>query len=344
MHRLPHADDALRGDGADRSLDASAHAGGHDRLQVAQRLQPVPRRPRRRLGRPVGPQVVSARLPGRAAPPGGAAGRGPEAAVETAAGNAGRSAEQAGATRSTATRSCGCSAAASDPKKWPVLIAALKDASPLVRASAAAALEGYFTDESARGLLVRATADPVRLVRIRAAAALAAVHPEQIDNADARQCAPRGRRPSSSRPWRPGPTIGPRIPTWAISTWKAATSTAAVAAFETALKLEPRVVGSHGQLVDGLHQLEAERQGRGLAPPGVEGRTGQRRGQLQPGTAPGRDRPPRRGRAGLAGRAEVRPATCPRGLQPGRDSRRKEGPGRGGPAGAARPTTCGPKS
>ena len=73
-----------------------------------------------------------------------------------------------------------------DPKKWPVLIAALKDDSPLVRASAAAALEGYLTAESVAALL-RATADPVRLVRIRAAAALASVPPERIDDADARK-------------------------------------------------------------------------------------------------------------------------------------------------------------
>ena len=49
----------------------------------------------------------------------------------------------------------------SDPKKWPALIAALKDESPLVRASAAASLEGYFTKESVEALL-HVTADPVR--------------------------------------------------------------------------------------------------------------------------------------------------------------------------------------
>ena len=40
-----------------------------------------------------------------------------------------------------------------DAKKWPVLIAALKDDSPLVRASAAAALDGYLTLESVAALL-----------------------------------------------------------------------------------------------------------------------------------------------------------------------------------------------
>ena len=89
VHRLPHADEPFRRNGADRSLDAFAHAGGDDRLQVAQRLQPVPRRdtsrPRRGLGRPVGPQVVSAGLPGRAAPPGGPVRCGAEGGLEAAA-------------------------------------------------------------------------------------------------------------------------------------------------------------------------------------------------------------------------------------------------------------------
>ncbi len=73
-----------------------------------------------------------------------------------------------------------------DPRKWPVLIAALKDPSPLVRASAATALEGYYSEESLAALL-RAAADPVRLVRIRAAAALAPVPAEKIADADDRR-------------------------------------------------------------------------------------------------------------------------------------------------------------
>ena len=58
-----------------------------------------------------------------------------------------------------------------DQRKWPVLISSLGDPSPLVRAAAAEALDGWFTPESVTALLA-ATQDKFRLVRIRAAAAL----------------------------------------------------------------------------------------------------------------------------------------------------------------------------
>ena len=64
--------------------------------------------------------------------------------------------------------------ACEDERKWPVLLKALKDASPLVRASAAEALNGYLSPESVTPLLA-ATADEYRLVRVRAAATLAAL-------------------------------------------------------------------------------------------------------------------------------------------------------------------------
>ena len=65
-------------------------------------------------------------------------------------------------------------------KKWPAVIKALeKDRSPLVRAAAAQTLHGYLTAESFPALLA-ATDDEYRLVRVRAAAALAAIPPEQL--------------------------------------------------------------------------------------------------------------------------------------------------------------------
>ncbi len=65
-------------------------------------------------------------------------------------------------------------------KKWPGIIKALKeDPSPLVRAGAAEALNGYLTGESLRALLA-ATRDEYRLVRVRAAASLATVSPEML--------------------------------------------------------------------------------------------------------------------------------------------------------------------
>jgi tetratricopeptide (TPR) repeat protein len=71
-------------------------------------------------------------------------------------------------------QSCG------SPAKWPVVIKALQDdPSPLVRAAAAQALEGYTTAESLQ-VLAKATQDEYRLVRVRAAGALAGVPTEQL--------------------------------------------------------------------------------------------------------------------------------------------------------------------
>ncbi len=66
--------------------------------------------------------------------------------------------------------------------KWPVVMKALQeDSSPLVRAAAAQTLEGYATGESIKAL-AKATGDEYRLVRVRAAAALAGVPPDQLPN------------------------------------------------------------------------------------------------------------------------------------------------------------------
>ena len=64
-----------------------------------------------------------------------------------------------------------------DAAKWPALRALAADPSPLVRAAAVTALEG---DPGARDLVLAATRDDVRLVRVRAAAALGAVDPATV--------------------------------------------------------------------------------------------------------------------------------------------------------------------
>jgi Tfp pilus assembly protein PilF len=128
----------------------------------------------------------------------------------------------------------------SNPKKWPVLIAALKDQSPLIRASAAAALAGYLSDESVQALL-HAAADPVRLVRIRAAAALAPLPIGRIDNDNARNALVRAtaefKKAMAARPddWASYSNLGSYY-------MECSDFEAAVAALETALKIEPRVV------------------------------------------------------------------------------------------------------
>jgi tetratricopeptide (TPR) repeat protein len=127
-----------------------------------------------------------------------------------------------------------------DPRKWPTLIAALKDESPLVRASAASALEGYLNEESVPALL-RAAADPVRLVRIRAAAALAPLPPERIADANQRRLLRHAtgefQEAMAARPddWASYANLG-------SFEMDRGDFDASVAAYETALKLEPRMV------------------------------------------------------------------------------------------------------
>ncbi len=67
-----------------------------------------------------------------------------------------------------------------DEEKWPAIMNATRDASPLVRASVAEALGDRLTPETVNALLA-ATDDEYRLVRIRAAAALAGVPREMLD-------------------------------------------------------------------------------------------------------------------------------------------------------------------
>jgi len=70
-------------------------------------------------------------------------------------------------------------AALGDEHKIPAFLAALRDPSPLVRAAAASGLEGWVRPDVLQALLV-ATADDVRLVRVRAAGALAGLPPGDL--------------------------------------------------------------------------------------------------------------------------------------------------------------------
>jgi Tfp pilus assembly protein PilF len=67
-------------------------------------------------------------------------------------------------------------------KKWPGIIKALTDdPSPLVRAGAAEVLDNHITGDSLRALLI-ATQDDFRLVRVRAAASLASIPLERLQD------------------------------------------------------------------------------------------------------------------------------------------------------------------
>jgi len=70
-----------------------------------------------------------------------------------------------------------------DPRKWPAILEALKDPSPLVRANAAAALGGYLNPETVPALL-EAAGDEFRLVRVNAAEALAGFSLDSLSDDD----------------------------------------------------------------------------------------------------------------------------------------------------------------
>jgi tetratricopeptide (TPR) repeat protein len=69
------------------------------------------------------------------------------------------------------------------PEKWPAIVGALEDPSPLVRGSAVDTLSAGAPPE-ALGALLAATRDDYRLVRVRAAAALAGLPGERLEPQD----------------------------------------------------------------------------------------------------------------------------------------------------------------
>jgi tetratricopeptide (TPR) repeat protein len=75
-------------------------------------------------------------------------------------------------------------AAAETEEKWPVLVAAMDDSSPLIRASAASALQARLLDPEAAAALLRATRDDYRIVRVRAASSLSMLSPGALSQAD----------------------------------------------------------------------------------------------------------------------------------------------------------------
>jgi tetratricopeptide (TPR) repeat protein len=70
-----------------------------------------------------------------------------------------------------------------DERKWPVLLDALKDGSPLVRAAAASGFNNHLTPETVKALLA-VTDDRFRIVRVRAAATLAPWPAVQVTGVD----------------------------------------------------------------------------------------------------------------------------------------------------------------
>jgi tetratricopeptide (TPR) repeat protein len=75
-------------------------------------------------------------------------------------------------------------AASEAEEKWPVLIAAMEDPSPLIRASAASALQARILSPETAAALLQATRDDYLLVRVRAASSLSTLPPGPLNEAD----------------------------------------------------------------------------------------------------------------------------------------------------------------
>jgi len=129
--------------------------------------------------------------------------------------------------------------ASGDPLVVPVLLKAIKDPSPLIRAAAAEALKNV-PGQEAVGSLVVATGDEYRLVRVRAAASLAGYQDLPLTDAENRQVEAATREyldSTMSRPdqWSSHYNLG----NYYLDRGE---FKQAVASYETALKMEPRAV------------------------------------------------------------------------------------------------------
>jgi len=126
-----------------------------------------------------------------------------------------------------------------DERKWPVLRQLLKDPSPLVRSSAALAISDNLTRERIDALLP-VTADPVRLVRIRAAEALSPIPQAKVPE-EAREHLKTAQAEFLS-------TLNARPDDWTshynLGNFYASRNEIekAIASYETAIRLEPRAV------------------------------------------------------------------------------------------------------
>lgn len=129
--------------------------------------------------------------------------------------------------------------ASGDPKVVPALFKAISDPSPLVRSAAVEALQNVHTKESVQALVV-ATGDASRLVRIRAAAALAGYKNITLTEADKKTVETANEEYLASilsRPdqWDSHYNLGNYY-------LDRGDFKQAVASYETALKMEPRGV------------------------------------------------------------------------------------------------------
>jgi len=127
----------------------------------------------------------------------------------------------------------------SDNRVLPVMMRALKDPSPLIRATVAEAMGDRLTPDVVAGLLA-ATADTYRLVRIRAAASLARLDPGALRDSDRRSLERAVAEFEASMMARPDDAASHyNLGNFHLSRGQAER---AVACFETAGKFQPELI------------------------------------------------------------------------------------------------------
>ena len=129
--------------------------------------------------------------------------------------------------------------ASGDKRIAPVLLKTINDPSPLVRAAAADALQHVPTKDAVKAL-VKATGDEFRLVRVRAAASIAAYPKLPLSGADEKSVEAARKEYLSSLNARPDQWSSHyNLGNYYLSINK---FDRAIASYDTALKLEPRAV------------------------------------------------------------------------------------------------------
>jgi tetratricopeptide (TPR) repeat protein len=160
--------------------------------------------------------------------------------------------------------------ASGDPRIVPVLLRSIKDSSPLVRSAAATALQDVPTKEPLKALM-EATKDEYRLVRVRAAASLAAQENFSLDQAGMTSVAAANQEYLASILSRPDQWDAH----YNMGNYRMSRGDPkeAIASFDTALRLDPRAVPAlvnqsiaYARLGETQKAVEALHKALGIAP------------------------------------------------------------------------------
>ncbi len=140
-------------------------------------------------------------------------------------------------------------------EKWPVMLAAMADPSPLIRASAAQALQAHLTPEAVMALL-EATRDEYRLVRVRAASSLSTLPPGALDEASRRSLDAAVEEFKASMQSRPDDALSHyNLGNFSLNRGE---MEQAASSFETAIRLRPDLLPPYVNLAQVYSILEQE--------------------------------------------------------------------------------------